>query len=74
VNNWVHQLQEEVFIQVLPLLRRTFASFTTAERRKLGEKVKQGDSGTQTSHTEHAIAEERGAKGIPVIMQLLGYK
>lgn len=73
VNNWVHQLQEDVFIQVLPLLRRTFASFTAAERRKLGEKVKQGDSGTQTSQTEYAIAEERGAKGIPVIMQLLGY-
>jgi hypothetical protein len=73
VNDWVHQLPEEMFIQVLPLLRRTFASFTASERRKLGEKVKQGDSGITTTQTAQHIADERAAKGIPVIMQLLGY-
>lgn len=74
VNNWVHQLDETNFIQVLPLLRRTFAGFSSSERRKLGEKVKQGDNTGKTSQTTHAIAEERAAKGLPVIMQLLGYK
>ncbi|SFD01985.1 hypothetical protein SAMN05518672_10169 [Chitinophaga sp. CF118] len=74
VNDWVHQLDENNFIQVLPLLRRTFAGFSTPERRKLGEKVKHGDSKTPTSQPENIIADERAAKGLPVIMQLLGYK
>jgi hypothetical protein len=74
VNDWVHQLDETNFIQILPLLRRTFAGFSASERRKLGEKVKQGDSGAKTLQVGHDIAEERAAKGLPVIMQLLGYK
>ena len=43
VNSWVEQLEEEIFIQVLPLLRRTFSNFSKPERRKLGEKVKSGE-------------------------------
>lgn len=74
VNDWVHQLDQESFIQVLPLLRRTFAGFSAAERRKLGEKVKQGDNGAQKAETGYTIADDRAAKGLPVIMQLLGYK
>ena len=74
VNDWVHHLDENNFIQVLPLLRRTFAGFSASERRKLGEKVKRGDSGVKISQVGHDIAEERAGKGLPVIMQLLGYK
>lgn len=40
VFDWVAQLDEARFIEVLPLLRRTFASFEAGERRQLGEKVK----------------------------------
>src|SRR6185436_19183121 len=42
VNNWVEQLSEDVFNDVLPLLRRSFSHFTQPERRKLGEKVRSG--------------------------------
>lgn len=73
VNNWVEQLDEAVFIQVLPLLRRTFSNFTKPERRKLGEKVKSGSSGTVIKQTEIGINNERAKKGIDVVMRMMGY-
>lgn len=72
VNSWVEQLDEDVFIQVLPLLRRTFANFTKPERRKLGEKVKQGGAAI-TIKTETNFDEVRALKGVNVVMELLGF-
>jgi hypothetical protein len=75
VNNWVSTLDEETFTRVLPLLRRTFANFSSPERKKLGEKVKTGGSGTPVKRVAASgIQEERAKQGIPVIMQLLGIK
>jgi hypothetical protein len=73
INDWVKQLEESVFTQVLPLLRRTFSNFSTAERRRLGEKVKTGGIATIIK-SEAGFDIERAKKGIPVVMQLLGYK
>lgn len=73
INDWVKQLDESAFTQVLPLLRRTFSNFSTAERRRLGEKVKTGGT-TVIIKTEAGFDSERAKKGIPVVMQLLGYK
>ena len=39
VDNWIRKLSTEVFIELLPLLRRTFATFEFGERRQLGEKI-----------------------------------
>ena len=73
VNQWVAGLDKETFTQLLPLLRRTFAAFTPPEKRKLGEKVKGGGvtTGIKTV-VETGIEGERGKKGIPVVLQLLG--
>jgi hypothetical protein len=73
INNWVKQLEEEIFKQVLPLLRRTFSNFSQSERRKLGEKAKGGGTAI-TIKTETDFDEERAKKGIPVVMQIFGYK
>lgn len=74
VHQWVSQLPQEIFEEVLPLLRRTFSQFTPAERRKLGEKAKHtnSDAPLPTVTTDAAFDEARGMKGIPVVMQLLG--
>lgn len=73
VHNWVSQLENDIFIQVLPLLRRTFSNFTAPERKKLGDKVKHGGNGTSIkAATTGGIDNDRGARGIPVVMQLLG--
>ena len=72
VNNWVEQLNEEAFTQVLPLLRRTFSGFTQPERRKLGEKVKTGGSKTIVQVVDSDFDHQRAAQGIPIVLQLLG--
>jgi len=76
VYNWMHQLEEDAFKQLLPLLRRTFSGFTKAERRKLGEKAKGGVSGNNSvpQQTMENIDAIRALKGIPVVMQMLGVK
>lgn len=73
VNTWVEQLADDTFIQVLPLLRRTFANFSKPERRKLGEKVKSGSSGVVIKQTEIGIDSERAKQGIEVVMRMMGY-
>lgn len=73
INEWISHLDEELFTQVLPLLRRTFSNFTQSERRKLGEKAKAGGV-TVVKKTEAGFDEERAKKGIPVMMKLFGYK
>lgn len=72
VNDWVAHLAEDVFIEVLPLLRRTFSNFSSPERRKLGEKVKSGKSAAVTIKTEGNFDHERAKRGIPIVLQLLG--
>ena len=75
VNQWVSQLDEQVFNQVLPLLRRTFANFSSPERKKLGEKAKSGKTTSSISFVyETDIDLERAKKGIPVMLKIFGFK
>ncbi len=72
VNNWIAGLDEGVFIQVLPLLRRSFSNFSQPEKRKIGEKVKSGKSSATTSREDNNFNYERAKQGIPIVLQLLG--
>jgi hypothetical protein len=73
MNNWIDSVPEESFMELLPVLRRTFAEFTPAERRKLGEKAKGTASGVISSGIQNEnIEEERALRIIPVIQRLLG--
>jgi hypothetical protein len=72
VNQWVASLAGENFEQVLPLLRRTFAAFTPPERTRLGEKVKAGGKQSLRTDSGSGIDEERGKRGIPVVLKILG--
>lgn len=75
VNQWVDQLDAQTFMQVLPLLRRTFANFTSPERRRLGEKIKTGGASSGIRVLQDvSIDAERGKKGISIVLQLLGHK
>ncbi len=78
VNNWVCAQEKGVFMELLPVLRRTFSQFTSAELRKLGEKAK--NAGAMSAQHSAGIAgagdmhlnREEAKKVIPVIRQLLG--
>jgi len=76
IDNWMSELDDAVFTEVLPLLRRTFSNFSNAERRKLGEKVKGGNAGGSRAMKAATAAFDtaRASLGIPIVMQLLGYK
>ncbi len=74
IDSWVSSLNEDAFMQVLPLLRRTFANFSAPERRKLGEKARSGGASQQQAMAEVGFDADRAKIGLPVIMELLGIK
>ncbi|MCA9805910.1 MAG: hypothetical protein KC777_28270, partial [Cyanobacteria bacterium HKST-UBA02] len=74
IDDWVSALSSDQFIQVLPLLRRTFSSFAPPERRQIGERVKRDDSAGSRLPVERSavLDEERADLVLPVMAQLLG--
>lgn len=73
IDNWVSGLSDDIFMQVLPLLRRTFANFSGPERRKIGEKARTGvTSGQQHTTFITNFDAERAQQGLLVIMELFG--
>jgi len=74
IDGWVTALSEEIFPQVLPLLRRTFATFQAPERRSLGERVRSPGSRIAGDGTAEAgpFDNERGEAVLPLAGKLLG--
>jgi hypothetical protein len=69
VDNWLVGLSEEHFVQLLPLLRRTIASFNMPEKQQIAAKV--GGQGQQSKQVQ-AIDENRANLVLPVLAQILG--
>jgi hypothetical protein len=72
IDDWIIQLPGETFTEILPLLRRTFASFSTAERRQIGERVTQGTSVETPGRREEELDSDRANAVLPIVAQLLG--
>jgi len=72
LDTWVSSLGEEHFTNLLPLLRRTFSTFSAPERRQLGERAKAGRTSTATVDVDDDLDHERAATSIPYVIQLLG--
>jgi hypothetical protein len=76
---WIDQLTPEVFVELLPLLRRAFSDFTAPERRGMGEKVKNiahlaaglAAPGSRPDGDDD-IDHERAALVLPVLARILG--
>ncbi|KAF0249407.1 MAG: hypothetical protein FD167_1190 [bacterium] len=74
LDSWVSSLKEETFIILLPLLRRTFATFQKPERRQIGELAKKG-AGKTGSRKAAMLADfdhTRAETALPLIAKLLG--
>ena len=52
---WVATLEGKTFVELLPLLRRTFANFSSVERQKIGEKVKGQGLKKNTTQTKDTL-------------------
>ena len=77
LDGWVKTLKEEVFMLILPLLRRTFSTFHAPERRQIGNKIKSGSSSGDIQSSEPEFGEidrTRAGQVLPLVAQLLGVK
>ncbi|MCW2869519.1 MAG: hypothetical protein JWL99_839 [Streptomyces oryziradicis] len=78
VDGWLAEVPGEVFEDVLPLLRRTFAEFEPGVRRSVGELVRRGTTGTAGVVAEAVTGfgaglDEMRADGVlPALRLLLG--
>lgn len=73
VDGWLAGVGDEAFVDVLPLLRRTFATFGAAERRQIGGRVHRLGEDTAPDHTDDDDVDvERAELVLPTVARLLG--
>lgn len=72
LNSWLNELTGDHFTRVLPLLRRTFATFSAPERRQLGERAQRpgGQIKASTGSTDFNL--DRAEQTIPLLRALMG--
>ncbi len=71
LDRWLATLDSASFVEILPLLRRTFGTFELAERRQIGERVRTGGAPALVSGA-YTLSAERVAAGLETVAQLLG--
>ncbi|KQO16334.1 hypothetical protein ASF11_09085 [Acidovorax sp. Leaf76] len=72
VDQWLSSLNEEHFVRVLPLVRRTFSAFGPSERRDLGQRASQGARTAAAPLAAPAWDETRAALPLPLLRELMG--
>ncbi|HEX3251578.1 MAG TPA: DUF5682 family protein [Pyrinomonadaceae bacterium] len=74
LNEWVGSVKSEIFPQLLPLLRRTFSTFTAPERSQIGALARRGSSARSSGLPipSDDLDEERARKVLPLVAQILG--
>jgi hypothetical protein len=76
LDSWLVALDGDIFVALLPLLRRAFADFEAPARRTMGDKVKHlHHTETESSGTlgeTGAVVEERARRVLPVLARALG--
>ena len=72
---WVGSVKGETFPQLLPLLRRTFSTFTVPERSQIGALARRGGgAGSMQSSPSDTLDEHRARKVLPLVAQILGFE
>jgi hypothetical protein len=77
VDGWLAALKADIFVQTLPLLRRTFSTFAAPERRAIGERARAGGAPSAGSRSLVADTELDAARGeavLPLVALLLGLR
>ncbi|NKX88395.1 hypothetical protein HGA10_13860 [Nocardia coubleae] len=72
IDDWLRELPEDQFVATLPLLRRTFGSFESGERRAIGQALR--DTGPAPAATANATAVDpaRGQLALRAAASILG--
>jgi hypothetical protein len=72
LDGWLGGLQEEAFIEALPLMRRAFSAFQAGERHAMANKVIQFDQAPRAAAVTEDLDEARVALVLPVLARILG--
>lgn len=72
LDQWVTTLPAEAFTAVLPLLRRTFATFPAPERRQMGERVRGRSASRRQTEKDEAIDSELAEAVVATVRMFLG--
>ncbi|MEW9529833.1 DUF5682 family protein [Microbispora sp. NPDC049125] len=70
VDGWLTGLSAETFVDVLPLLRRTFGAFAAPERRMIGDRVRSGPVAGGPQET--ACDDAQAAAAVRTVLDILG--
>ena len=71
IDRWVTDMPQDAFDNVLPLLRRTIATFSVPERRSIGERILAGRRERAASATS-GVDEARADLVMPILARILG--
>ncbi|GII27265.1 DUF5682 family protein [Planotetraspora mira] len=71
VDGWLTGLSAEAFVDVLPLLRRTFGAFAAPERRMIGDRVRSG-APMPANEVSDADDDEQAAGAVRTVLEILG--
>ncbi|MGW6422864.1 DUF5682 family protein [Nocardia sp. NPDC055053] len=72
IDDWLRELAEDQFVATLPLLRRTFGSFESGERRAIGQALRDTGSAPPTPTSATAIDPTRGQLALRAATAILG--
>jgi hypothetical protein len=75
VDAWIAGLPADSFTDVLPLLRRTFGAYPSAERRAIGEQLRRRPDSPEAApdRPEEDMDETRAAPAATTTLQILGW-
>ena len=71
IDRWVTDMPQDAFENVLPLLRRTIATFSVPERRSIGERILAGRRERRATAAA-GIDEARADLVMPILARILG--
>jgi hypothetical protein len=72
IDDWISEVRGSVFDELLPVLRRTFASFPAPDRRALGSHLRRLEHGSVRDEADETLDRERAARVLPRLRELLG--
>ncbi|MGW0325015.1 DUF5682 family protein [Nocardia sp. NPDC003183] len=72
IDEWLRDLNEDQFVATLPLLRRTFGSFESGERRAISQALRDTGSAPTTADGPTAVDPIRGQLALRAATAILG--
>ncbi|MEK7434777.1 MAG: DUF5682 family protein [Cyanobacteriota bacterium] len=67
IDNWLVRINSDVFVEILPILRRNFANFSNAEKRQIGESLINKKPDFSENNLDTSFSHGQAEKVIPIL-------